>query len=136
VKPEATTGGAVQLSVLGFEYAVAFRVWSAEHGIIGRILSRCHEEARFVRRLCVLEAPFKVDVAIHVVPLLPTLLLFYVVFIKRLYGCAEDLREFLRYDVVLCCATGREDSDSPGFCIVESSCADFDVVACIVLGNL
>jgi hypothetical protein len=57
-------------------------------------------------------------------------------FIERLYRCAEDLRDFLRYNVVFGFATVREDSDSPGFRIVDRLCADFDVVACIVLVNL
>jgi hypothetical protein len=99
-------------------------------------VGRCHEKARFVCRLCVLEAPFQVDVAIHVMPLLPTLLQLCSMFIERLYRCAEDLRDFLRYKVVLGLATVRENSDSPGFCIVGSLSADFDVVACIVLADL
>jgi hypothetical protein len=68
------TGGTTQLSIVGVEYTIASRVGSTKHGIVGWIVGRCHEEARFVCRLCVLEAPLQVDVAVHVIPLLPTLL--------------------------------------------------------------
>jgi hypothetical protein len=62
------------LTVLGLEYPVTFRVWSSKHSIVGWIVDRSHEKARFVCRLSVLEAPFQVDIAVHIMPLLPTLL--------------------------------------------------------------
>jgi hypothetical protein len=121
------------LSVLGFEYPVAFRVWSSKHGIVGWIGDRSHEEARFVCRCLVLEAPFQVDITVDVMPRLPTLFPLCSMFIEGLYRCAEDLRKLLRYYVVFGFAVVREDCDSPGFRIVGSLCAEFDVVACIVL---